>query len=124
LSLLLDTHILIWWLSQDASLSMTARKAITESDKVYVSAVSVWEIAVKRSLGKLQLRGDLEAHIASNNFSPLSVSVAHALAAGKLPYHHRDPFDRVLIAQANIESLTLITKDKHIGRYDVRVMLV
>ena len=121
--LLLDTHILLWWLARNARLSNAARIAIEESDEAFVSAATAWEIAIKISQRKLEFRGDLERHLTSNRFLSLPVSVAHAIAAGSLPLHHRDPFDRMLVAQASLESLTLLTADARLKAYDVRVML-
>lgn len=122
--LLLDTNVLLWWLEAGPRLSNTARTAIQESNATYVSAVSVWEIGIKTSTGKLEFRGDMDRQIALNGFVPLDITVAHAIAAGRLPFHHRDPFDRMLVAQAAAESLTLITSDAVLTAYNVPVMLV
>jgi len=89
-----------------------------------VSAATVWEIAIKMALGKLQFRGNMVEQLALNNLLPLAVTVEHALAAGALPGHHSDPFDRMLIAQAKIESLTLMTRDVRLRDYDVQVLVV
>jgi PIN domain nuclease of toxin-antitoxin system len=124
LRLLLDTNVLLWWLEAGPRLSNTARTAIQESNATYVSAVSVWEIGIKTSTGKLEFRGDMDRQIALNGFVPLDITVAHAIAAGRLPFHHRDPFDRMLVAQAAAESLTLITSDAVLTAYNVPVMLV
>jgi PIN domain nuclease of toxin-antitoxin system len=124
LRLLLDTNVLLWWLEAGPRLSNTARTAIQESNATYVSAVSVWEIGIKTSTGKLEFRGDMDRQIALNGFVPLDITVAHAIAAGRLPFHHRDPFDRMLVAQAAAESLTLITSDAVLKAYNVPVMLV
>jgi PIN domain nuclease of toxin-antitoxin system len=121
--LLLDSHILLWWLGDHARLSTGARKAITEAEIVYVSAISAWEIAIKAAIGKLKTPDDLEAQVLASRFVPLPVTVAHAIAAGKLPRHHGDPFDRMLIAQASLESLTLLTNDARLKAYDARIML-
>jgi PIN domain nuclease of toxin-antitoxin system len=121
--LLLDSHMLLWWLSEHARLSARARQAITESEFVYVSAISAWELAIKAEIGKLKAPDDLEAQLRASRFVPLPVTVAHALAAGKLPRHHSDPFDRMLVAQASLESLTLLTSDKRLRAYDVQIML-
>ena len=88
-----------------------------------MSAASAWEIAIKMGIGKLDFRGDLEGQIAINNFLALPVTLAHAAAAGKLPRHHDDPFDRMLVAQAVAESLTLLSSDKQLAHYKVRLML-
>ncbi len=118
--LLLDTHALLWWLSSDPSLSPAAREAIARPDAdVAVSAASAWEISIKTALGKLTAPGDLEAQLARHRFTPLPITVAHALLAGSLPGHHDDPFDRMLVAQARTERMTLVTRDPRIGLYGV-----
>lgn len=124
MKLLLDTHVLLWWLAQSKRLPRAARDAIADADLVYISAVTAWEIAIKVSLGKLGFRGDVEEQLALNQFLALPVTVGHAVAAGKLPPHHGDPFDRMLVAQASAESLTLVTGDVRIRRYGDCVMLV
>jgi PIN domain nuclease of toxin-antitoxin system len=118
--LLLDTHALLWWLGDDPVLSQAARAAIgrPEAD-VTVSAASAWEVSIKRALGKLIAPSDLEEQLARHRFSSLPVTVTHALLAGSLPRHHDDPFDRMLVAQARIEGLTLVTRDPRIGSYGV-----
>jgi len=124
MNLLLDTHILLWWLSGSRRLHSATRKAIADSARAYVSAATVWEIAIKIALGKLEFRGEMAGQLAMNNLLPLAVTVSHALAAGALPVHHGDPFDRMLIAQAKIESLTLMTHDARLQDYDVSVLVV
>jgi PIN domain nuclease of toxin-antitoxin system len=86
---------------------------------VYVSAAVVWEIAIKRALGKLDAPDDLEAAMISNRFLPLSVTMSHALAVESLPHHHRDPFDRLPIAQANFEGFHLVSRDRYVVQYSV-----
>src|ERR1035438_6959601 len=99
--LLLDTHILLWWLANNPSLSVRARELIADPDNaVFVSAVSLWEIRLKQSLGKLQLPADFEERLAGESFESLPLLAAHAREVATLPWHHRDPFDRLLIAQA------------------------
>ncbi len=121
--LLLDTHTLLWTLGEPASLGSRARDAIEdEGNDVFVSAVSVWEIAIKRALGKLAAPDDIVAGIASQGFSPLPISLHHADLAGALPRHHADPFDRMLVAQAEAEGLTLVTRDARMPRYGVRTL--
>jgi PIN domain nuclease of toxin-antitoxin system len=124
LRLLLDTNVLIWWLMESPRLSDVVHKAIRDADAVFVSAVSAWEIEIKRAVGKLSAPDNLEATMRALNLFPLAVSVTHAIAAGRLPRHHRDPFDRMLVAQAALESLTLVTSDAVLKEYDARVMLV
>lgn len=100
-----------------------AREALSDpANDVYVSAASAWEIAIKRAKGTLEAPADVRPAIAKSGFKELPISVAHALAAGALPVYHRDPFDRVLIAQARLESMSLVTTDAVIGRYDVDVL--
>ena len=124
MSLLLDTHILLWWLADSPRLSKKARKAIQDAETVWVSAVSAWEIALKRSRGLLEAPDNLEATLRARDMQALPLTIAHAAAAGKLPLHHRDPFDRMLIAQALVESLTLLTADPQQTAYDAPVILV
>jgi PIN domain nuclease of toxin-antitoxin system len=123
-NLLLDTHILLWWLSDSRRLHTAARKTIADSARAYVSAATVWQIAIKIALGKLEFRGEMAEQLAINNLLALAVTVPHALAAGALPVHHSDPFDRMLIAQAKIESLILMTHDARLRDYDVPVLVV
>lgn len=120
MTLLLDTHAFLWWLDDPQLLSKAARKAIGDGKStVYVSAAVAWEIAIKRSLGKLDAPDDLEAAMEANRFLPLPVTVSHALAVRTLPDHHRDPFDRLLIAQARHEGFKLVSRDPHIPAYGV-----
>lgn len=122
--LLLDTHSLLWWLAQPELLSTEAREAISDpSNEVCVSAASAWEIAIKKVLGKLDAPDDLEFQIPENRFTPLPIDVKHGLAIGALPPTHRDPFDRMLVVQARLEGLLLVTRDEIIPSYDVPVLL-
>jgi PIN domain nuclease of toxin-antitoxin system len=121
---LLDTHILLWWLANDPHLPPEARGAITDpATEIRVSAASAWEIAVKRSAGRLEAPDDLGDALAHHGFDPLAITVEHALTAGSLPLHHRDPFDRMLIAQAQVESLILITVDPGFAHYEVDLLV-
>jgi len=121
--LLLDTHIVLWALAEPAKLARPARTALEEAENVvFVSVVSGWEIAIKRGLGKLEAPDDLEAAIRMQGFEPLLMTFHHAEQAGGLPPHHRDPFDRMLIAQAQAEGLVLVTRDPDIPRYGVRTL--
>jgi len=104
-------------------LSKKARRAIEESEAVFVSAVSAWEIELKRARGLLRAPDNLEATLRARDLQTLSLTVRHAIAAGRLPLHHRDPFDRMLVAQASLESLTLLTADKQQAAYGVPVIL-
>jgi PIN domain nuclease of toxin-antitoxin system len=120
--LLLDTHALLWWLA-DEGLVAEARNAIADpANLVAVSAVSAWEISIKKALGKLAAPDDLEQQVQQGGFLPLPISIAHALAAGQLARHHEDPFDRILIAQAFAEGLTIVTRDKRFAGYGVPLM--
>lgn len=120
--LLLDTHALLWWLA-DEGLTDRARDAIADPDNVVmVSAASAWEISIKKALGKLSAPDDLERQVDESGFVPLSISVRHGIAAGQLPRHHDDPFDRVLIAQAYAEGLTIVTRDKRFADYNVATL--
>jgi PIN domain nuclease of toxin-antitoxin system len=119
LKVLLDTHTLLWWLSGDETLSPKACKAIASpKTTVYVSAASAWEIAIKKAVGKLQAPDDLVAALSANRFQHLPVTIEHALYAGSLPRHHDNPFDRMLVAQALLEKLTIITRDSLIPAYN------
>ena len=120
--LLLDTHALLWWLA-DEGLTTQARDAIADpANLVAVSAASAWEISIKKALGKLAAPDDLEQQVQEGGFSPLPISIAHALAAGQLARHHEDPFDRMLIAQAFAEGLTIVTRDKRFNDYGVPLL--
>ena len=121
--LLLDTHVVLWALAVPAKLTRPARVALEEAEnEVFVSVVSGWEIAIKRALGKLEAPDDLEAAIRMQGFEPLLMTFHHAAQAGSLPPHHRDPFDRMLVAQAQAEGLVLVTRDTDIPRYGVRTL--
>jgi PIN domain nuclease of toxin-antitoxin system len=118
--LLLDTHAFLWWETNDAHLPETLRKAIASPrNEVLVSAVAVWEIAIKRASGKLIFGQAVGKAIEGHGFLPLSITVEHAELAGTLPQFHRDPFDRLLVAQAQLEGLVLATVDEQILRYQV-----
>jgi PIN domain nuclease of toxin-antitoxin system len=120
--LLLDTHALLWWLA-DESLHPGAQDAIADpANLVAVSAASAWEISIKKALGKLAAPDDLEQQVEAGGFVPLPISTAHGTAAGQLPHHHDDPFDRMLIAQAFAEGLTIVTRDKRFDDYGVAVL--
>ena len=122
--LLLDTHTLLWWFADDERLPATARGAIGSAVDVLVSAASAWEIATKLRIGKLPGAGPLIEQLPQlldrNGFRPLSVSLAHALRAGTLPGPHRDPFDRMLIAQAQLEAASLVSNEQVFDRYGVQ----
>ncbi len=121
--LLLDTHVLLWWLADDPSLTREAEGAIANSASVvFVSAATAWEIAIKQALGKLDAPNDLERQIEVNRFEALSITIGHAYSAGTLPRHHDDPFDRMLVAQALDEGLTIVTRDPRLRPYGVSTL--
>ncbi len=121
--LLLDAHALVWWLADTPRLSPVARGAIADAaNDVVVSAATVWELAIKRSAGKITLADDPAVAIEAAGFSGVSVTMADAEVAAALPPHHRDPFDRMLVAQAQTEGLTLVTHDRLLEPYDVEIL--
>jgi PIN domain nuclease of toxin-antitoxin system len=121
--LLLDTHALLWWLSDDAQLGEETRRAISNPrNQVYISAASTWEISIKKTIGKLSAPDDMDAIVEDEGFDKLPITLFHGEQAGLLPEHHKDPFDRMLIAQAQAEGLIIVTNDKKIARYNIRKM--
>lgn len=122
MNLLLDTHALLWWLEDNPALSNEARAAISNEPDIFVSAASVWEIAIKESTGKLRAPRRFLDHVEREGFQPLPISLTHAYAAGSLPRHHNDPFDRMLVAQATLEGLTVVTRDSRFARYGVATL--
>jgi PIN domain nuclease of toxin-antitoxin system len=122
-ALLLDSHALLWWEEDDTRLSERARERMERPDsEVLFSAVSLWELAIKQALGKLRLPDSLMSRLAEEGFRELSITAAYGLLAGELPRHHNDPFDRMLVAQARSEGLTIVTADRRIAAYDVPVL--
>lgn len=124
LELLLDTHVLLWWLGESNRLSKRVRQAIVSADLVVVSVASVWELSLKVAKGKIDVPRDLEQQVENSRFEVLPITMRHALASTKLPKHHGDPFDRMLVAQAASEGLTLVTADTEQAKYGVSVMLL
>ena len=124
MSLLLDTHVILWWLTDDLALSDEVKTRLDDEPDVYVSPASLWEVTIKQSIGKLSEPIDVAEEIRENGFRELPITFHHAIAAGRLPLIHRDPFDRMLVAQAQCEGLTLASRDPHIQRYDVALLLV
>lgn len=122
--LLLDTHVLLWWRLNSRRLGRGVRDAIATADLVWVSAASGWEVAIKRALGKLRLDESLISMIETSEFQELPVTLRHAEQLGTLPAHHADPFDRMLIVQAQVERLTVVTHDRQFTPYDVPIIWV
>ena len=120
--LLLDTHVVLWQLSGERELSAPARAAISEAEDLLFSVVSFAEIGIKSSVGKLEVPEDFQGRIADSGVRTLGLSPAHGLAVAELPVHHRDPFDRLIIAQAMIERLTVVTADDRFQSYGVRLL--
>ena len=123
MKLILDTHAALWWLSGDDRFGAAAEAEITDStNQVLLSAVVVWEVSIKRSLGKLEAPGDLAAALIAGGAQPLPVGLDHAAVVEGLPWHHRDPFDRLLIAQATVERAAIVSADEMLRGYEVRVV--
>ena len=124
---LLDTHAFLWWIVGDERLSDSASRAIADRrNEIFVSAASIWEIAIKGRLGRLSIPGDpgafIGGQIVENSFRGLPIVAGHALRVWDLPDHHQDPFDRLLVAQAQVEGLTLVSRDRQVARYEVEVL--
>ena len=124
MTLLLDTHIVLWFITADPALDDDLVDRLRHDPDVHLSPVSLWEITVKQSAGKLAGPPDLAERIRDLGFPELPVTHAHAMAAGRLPAHHRDPFDRMLVAQAIVEGMTLVSRDFSIALYDVPLLKV
>lgn len=123
MKLLLDTHVLLWWLNDDPALGAERRSSIKEErNSIYLSAISLAEIAIKTSLGKLEVPPEFDDVVAVQGFDQLAFTGKHAAVLRDLPWHHRDPFDRMLIAQATVEGLTFVTADERCRGYDVAVL--
>ena len=120
--LLLDSHVVLWWLDDNPALGRACRQAIADAEVAYVSVVSPWELGIKRALGRLSYPDGLLRRLAESGFELLAISGTHAETAPELPLHHRDPFDRMLIAQAQSERLTIATADGSFGAYDVELI--
>ena len=117
---LLDTHVLLWWLDGSPELGPRCKELIADQrNQVYVSAATTWEISIKKALGKLVAPDDIDSIVEDEGFSKLPISLYHGQLAGSLPMLHRDPFDRMLIAQAQAEGLILMTSDNNIGLYNL-----
>ena len=124
--LLLDAHTFLWWITDDPQLSSKARELIGDGHNIlYWSAASSWEVAIKYALGRMPLPESpeqfLPAELEKNRIESLPIIDAHAFQAGQLPHHHRDPFDRMLVAQAQVESLALLSNNQQLSHYDVEI---
>lgn len=124
---LLDSHAFLWWIGDDPRLSPGAREVIAEGgNEIFFSAASAWELAIKSRLGRLRMPADFERFVADqielNGFSVLPVELSHALRVHGLPPHHKDPFDRMLIAQALVEDMPLVSRDRRLAGYGVRLV--
>lgn len=122
--LLLDSHVFLWWKSADPRLTKAVVEAVGTAADVYVSAATAWELGLKVNLGKLRLPAPVEDGVREAGFRELPVTFRHTRAAVDLPMHHKDPFDRMLVAQALCEGLTIVTHDDSIARYDVALLRV
>lgn len=120
--ILLDSHVALWWLEGGASLGSRCRQVIEHADEAYFSVVTPWELGINRALGKLATPDGLVDELRSGGFIPLAISSEHAERAPELPDHHRDPFDRMLVAQAQLEALALVTADAIMAAYDVELI--
>ena len=126
MNLLLDTHAFLWAIDDDPKLSQKAREAIVDGKNiVFVSAATAWEITIKKGIGKLKTpQADYLEELRLHRFTALDITTEHALAVDGLPEHHKDPFDRMLVAQAQVENLTLVTRDPRLMIYPIRVIEV
>jgi len=120
MNLLLDTHVLLWWLDDHSILSKKIKAVIADGkNPVFVSAVVIWEITIKQALGKLEIPRNFRRVLDDQPFEMLDITVEHVHAVGDLPAYHRDPFDRMLVAQAKVERLTLVTRDIRLKKYKI-----
>lgn len=125
MKILLDTHVLLWWLDDSPRLPLQMRELIADPERtVFISTATIWEIRIKQKLGKLDLPGEFDAVLDAAEFQWLSISRIHADATAHLPFHHRDPFDRMLIAQAQSDSLILLTADERLAAYGKNVLCI
>lgn len=127
MKVLLDTHTFLWWITDDNRLSSSAREIITNGDnELFLSAAAGWEIAIKAQLGRIKLPKEPHSFIAEqlrlNSIQSIPIHMSHALHIYSLPNHHRDPFDRMIVAQAQLEDLAILTMDSQIARYEIKVI--
>jgi PIN domain nuclease of toxin-antitoxin system len=119
MNLLLDSHAFVWWIDDDARLGAKARQAIESSEKVFVSVISIWELGIKSAAGKIDIQTDLAKAAKESGFEILDCNLAHAQFAPTLPQHHKDPFDRMLLAQAIVERLKIVSQDGAFTAYEI-----
>ena len=124
MSLLLDTHVVLWWLADAPELPDEIKSRLDHEPDVRISAATIWEIAIKQARGKITGPADLPERVRDGGFRELPIHSAHAIEAGRLPLIHRDPFDRMLVAQARFEGLTLVTADPRCQQYQVPILPV
>lgn len=126
MNLLLDTHTFIWFINGNKELSDKAKRIIENpSNKSYISIATIWEMAIKISLERLKINKPFESileQILKNNFEILPITFEHTLLISKLSFHHRDPFDRIIIAQGHIEKMTIVTKDENFSKYNIKLL--
>jgi PIN domain nuclease of toxin-antitoxin system len=120
--LLIDSHVALWWLEGNPSLGAESSHLLLAADEVFFSAVTPWELGIKRALGKVSFPDGLSSSLVEGGFTPLPIAITHAELAAELPAHHRDPFDRMLVAQAQLESLALMSADRAFGTYTVELI--
>ena len=119
MKVLLDTHVVLWWVDDDRRLGREARRAIATADFVWVSAASGWEVATKVAKRHLRLSEPLQVTVSADSFTELPFTLRHAAELQRLPFHHRDPFDRILVAQARVEGATIVSHDRDLEPYGV-----
>ena len=124
MKLLLDTHVVLWWRLDSARLKRDVRETVATADIVWVSAASAWEVVIKQAGGKLELTDPFASMVRASEFTELPVTFRHAEQLAGLPPHHTDPFDRMLIAQAQLEGATIVTHDRLFKPYDIRIVWV
>ena len=123
MKLLLDTHAALWWLADDARVGRDSERELSDdTNRVLLSAAVIWEVAIKRSLGKLQAPADLAQTLLGAGAQPLPVTLDHAAAVEALPWHHRDPFDRILVSQALTEGAAIVSQDERLRPYGVSLV--
>lgn len=121
---LLDTHVLLWLNADLQRIPRSVITALDAADQIYYSAASAWELSIKQSLGKIQMSRQISESAAQSGFEEMPVTTKYAEVSARLPLHHRDPFDRMLVAQAMAENLALVTADRRLSAYEVKILAV